>query len=271
MPNTAGRVDQLPATSASSTFRELLSKADVRAAMASDSVPLPLPEDREGYHADRHLDYWLSGFKDAQHLLEQVHLPARGVRHLDLGGCTGRVARHVATLRPEWEVTLADINPAYVQWVGKHAAGKYKAIQTNPEPPLPFGARSLDLVSAYSVFSHIDHNDEAWLAELARVLKPGGFAYLTILDEASWEYTRTHDWFAQSMSRSGKEQEFLRKLAAGGIPEEKYVVVNSDNEAYNCCVFLRRSYVERVWSKHFKNLRFDVGGHEYQTIVVASN
>ena len=37
---------------------------DLESYIADDPYPIPTTADREGYHGDRHYDYWLSGLKD---------------------------------------------------------------------------------------------------------------------------------------------------------------------------------------------------------------
>lgn len=68
-------------------------------------------------------------------------------------------------------------------WCEAKLAGQFR--RTRLEPPLPYGDAQFDLVYALSVFTHMhEENARAWLAELARVVRPGGLALLTYLDEA---------------------------------------------------------------------------------------
>ena len=48
------------------------------------------------------------------------------------------------------------------------------------EPPLPYPGAAMDLVYGLSVFTHLSaaHQD-AWMGELARVVRPGGCALIT--------------------------------------------------------------------------------------------
>src|SRR5437763_7108256 len=55
-------------------------------------------------------------------------------------------------------------------------------------PSLPLPGRYFDVITAFSVFTHIDEDlESAWLLELRRILTPGGLLYVTIQDEAFWE------------------------------------------------------------------------------------
>ena len=53
-------------------------------------------------------------------------------------------------------------------------------------PFLPIEDRTFDLISAMSVFTHIDETETSWLLELWRILKPGGIAVVTIHNEDTW-------------------------------------------------------------------------------------
>jgi SAM-dependent methyltransferase len=54
-------------------------------------------------------------------------------------------------------------------------------------PPLSLPAGSLDLVYAMSVFTHIADGWSAWLAEMHRLLAPGGTLIASYLGEGMWE------------------------------------------------------------------------------------
>src|SRR5262245_45049214 len=60
-----------------------------------DHMPIPSTQDREGYYGDRHFEYWLSGLRDYSLVKGALStLSWKGLRVLDFGGATGRVARH---------------------------------------------------------------------------------------------------------------------------------------------------------------------------------
>jgi SAM-dependent methyltransferase len=102
---------------------------------------------------------------------------ARCGRILDFGCGCGRVVRHWRTL--PGEVHGSDLQPALVEWCRRHLP--FGRFETNGlEPPLPYGDARFDLVYALSVFTHLPERLQGrWMAELARVLAPGGFLLLT--------------------------------------------------------------------------------------------
>ena len=98
---------------------------------------------------------------------------------LDFGCGVGRVLRHWP--QPE-RVALhgTDINPALIQWSAAHLPfAKFATNET--APPLEYADSTFDLVYALSVFSHLPEDlQTAWIDELARVLKPGGYLLITV-------------------------------------------------------------------------------------------
>jgi SAM-dependent methyltransferase len=247
----------------------LLSEKVVRDLIESDEMPMPAAGDREGYFEDRHLEYWLSGYYDALRLMELSDPTAdrTGItRCLDFGGCSGRVMRHIARV-PTYEAWLCDINAIYIDWLDEYSTREIRAFQNRPYPTLPFEPNTFDFVCAFSVFSHIAEGEVHWLLELRRIIRPGGALYLTVLDDASWEYSRTQDWLIRSLAR-GTEDERLRHDIAGDIPVDRYILRYSTSDTYNCNVFYKRSFLERKWLPHFAAAKFIPHGHAYQTSLI---
>jgi hypothetical protein len=80
----------------------------------------------------------------------------------------------------------------------------------DPEPPTVLGDASVDALLAFSVFSHLSGGaHEAWAAELGRILAPGGFAAVTVLDEAFFGQVAG----AQAAVKSGEADDFATSLA----------------------------------------------------------
>lgn len=239
----------------------------VQEALRTDDMVLPAPEDREGYYETRHLEYWLSGYYDAAQLHKLLpRLNVDNVAYLDLGGCSGRVARHMAR-HARIETWLCDINASYIDWLDRHSTRDIRAFQNRPVPALPFDGGTFDVISAFSVFSHIAEGELHWILELKRILRPGGFLYLTVLDEATWEHVRTQQWLIASIARGTAEAGFRKDLQSA-LPSDRYVIRYSDADAYNCNVFYRRRYMESKWGRHFSSLEFVPMGHFFQTCAI---
>ncbi len=110
---------------------------------------------------------------------------------LDLGCGSARVLPHVAALAPTATCTGCDVDTAAITWAARHYP-KLSWVASPFEPPLPFADRSFDLVYSISVFSHLGEElQDRWLAELRRLLRPGGVALLSVHGSHAFEQFRT--------------------------------------------------------------------------------
>jgi ubiquinone/menaquinone biosynthesis C-methylase UbiE len=101
--------------------------------------------------------------------------PLEDARVLDFGCGWGRIAR----------LFLKDIKPTHLSGVNvresivttaHELAPKLNFRKIEPFPPLPFiAASTIDMVVANSVFSHLSEEAvQQWIAEFARIIRPGG-------------------------------------------------------------------------------------------------
>jgi SAM-dependent methyltransferase/glycosyltransferase involved in cell wall biosynthesis len=100
-------------------------------------------------------------------------------RALDWGSSSGRVTRWLAAAYPEVDWHGADPNEGAIAWARRHLPEA--TFHVSPQdPPLPFADGHFDLVLAVSIWSHYGAGSAlAWLAEMHRVIKPGGHLWLT--------------------------------------------------------------------------------------------
>ena len=78
-----------------------------------------------------------------------------------------------------------DVNPAQIEWDRANVPG-VTFFLSRLEPPLEFAADDeFDLIIAASVFTHIPLDAQsAWIAEMRRVLRPGGYFLCTLAGAA---------------------------------------------------------------------------------------
>lgn len=139
---------------------------------------------------------------------------------LDLGCGPARVLPHVATLAPDAVLSGCDIDRAAIEWASRHHP-RLDWSTNRFEPPLPYGDGSFELVYSISVFSHLDEPfQDRWLAEVRRVLRPGGIALLSVHGSPAFEQFRRR---AVSTAWCRRDAFDRRSLAADEFLFEPYV------------------------------------------------
>lgn len=222
-------------------------------ALEKDPFPTPTPKLREGYNPNSPFHYWWSGYSDylrLQQMVERYYQGDRPATYFDFGCSSGRVLRHFAA-QTELQVSACDIDLLNVRWVQRHLPRRIRIFQNSSLPHLPVEDNSIDVFSAYSVFSHIDVWEEAWLAEVRRVLRPGGLAYITIQSQHTWDRVAERE---KSLERLlGFEVSPEMVLTAEDfqkpMPYERIVFFLKKFELY-VNTFMSTEYVEREWSRY---------------------
>jgi SAM-dependent methyltransferase len=110
-----------------------------------------------------------------------------GKRVLDFGCGAGRSLAVFTDLAERAEFVGCDLHEPSIAWAKAHLSPPFEFFTNGPEPPLDQPAASFDLVWGVSVFTHVTENWAPWLAEIHRVVKPGGLAMFSFLGQAMWE------------------------------------------------------------------------------------
>jgi SAM-dependent methyltransferase len=185
-------------------------------------------------------------------------------RILDWGVGCGRIARHFLE-RGHRNLYGADIDSMNIEWLHDNF-GWDGAVRVDFDPPMPYPDGHFDVVYGSSVFTHLSEKDHvSWLMEIARVLKPGGFAFLTVCTEPGVYITHYKE-----MTRSG---EFLRRYLESGFFdfEAQNVGVDAGRAGYYRRVAHTRSFILRNWSRHFIIRRILPCYMEHQDLVILQN
>lgn len=178
---------------------------------------------------------------------------------LDFGSGWGRITRFFLRDTRRDNIIGLEVDPGFVD-ISNRLFGGANFQVCNPQPPTPFANGSFDVVSAYSVFSHLsEETSRQWVTEFARLLKPGGLFIFTTRNEAFLDTCRQlslmgnlnhhqsilagmfDNWEdARWKFRSG---EFLhRGLGGGGVRDASYYGES----------FIPRAYIEREYGKDFE-------------------
>lgn len=248
---------------------------DLEAYIHRDALPIPPTANREGYHGERHYDYWLSGLKDYLLIKTRVqpYLPTLGqdTPILDFGCATGRVLRHFHCQEEGIPLWGCDLNVNHISWNTQYLGTGIRFFPNTIYPSLPLEDRSVALVYAMSVFTHIDDYELAWLAELRRVLKPGGIAYVTVHTDHTWQAIGPNHalyYVLMWLKSQNTGYNISDELFAKPMPEERIAFTWKAGDHKEANVFHAEKYLRSQWSNYFDVLEIIHEGSDYQDVVL---
>lgn len=132
---------------------------------------------------------------------------------LEWGCGPGRIIRHLPDILPGVRLYGSDYNAESIAWAQHNIPG-VQFVTNGLQPPLPFEGAIFDFVYAFSVFTHLaEHTCLAWADELHRVLRPGGWLFLTTSGDMSAQYLLPHErraydaagfWYRDKMTEGKK-------------------------------------------------------------------
>lgn len=167
---------------------------------------------------------------------------------LDFGCGCGRVTLAArGRLAPDAALCGTDIDPEAVEWCRTQYPGAARFVTNGELPPMPFPDASYDLVYSVSVFTHLPEEMQlAWLEELRRVARPGGFLLLSFHGGNYRHCVPAAD--QEAYRRSGFY--YLRVGDTPGLP------------GFYQAAFHTEGYVRSVWSRFFDVLEVRPAGLE---------
>lgn len=238
---------------AKSKYKKELIAEEVENGLRFDISDIPPLKARAGYHGADHFEYWLSGVRDYQRLMHfwstYQGLQPPGT-FLDLGGSSGRVARHMAARHPEMKVILPDIEVLAIEWALKYLPENVMAFQNLIVPPLPIADGSVDYLSSFSVFTHMDNYEYSWLAECRRIINPDGLLYITAMTERCWDAFMNLDWRYRTLLNS---VEGFEKYPRGcPMPGDRVALL--DKSGSYGTTFHSTKHINDVWGRFFEIL-----------------
>jgi SAM-dependent methyltransferase len=157
--------------------------------VGADGLPLPPPRLRllvDGRSADAE-HFLLIGAQMAASIRAAATAagapPERMNAVLDFGCGCGRVARHWADVAKP-RILGCDRDERPLGWC-EDTLPFLRAVRNQLAPPAPYPPQSFDLIYALSVFSHLSESlQHRWVAELRRLLRPGGLLVVSVLGDA---------------------------------------------------------------------------------------
>jgi len=249
---------------------ELLGGQTLAQYVARDTYPIPDVADREGYNQNFNARFFMTGLADF--LKIGVAAKKHGVdinSYFDFGCASGRVLRHFCAQSDIPNLWGSDINGRHIRWLNDYLPPRLKIIHNNCVPQIPIADNSIDVVSAFSVFTHIDTFETAWLAELYRILKPGGLCYLTVHNEDTWALLQNADENNGLLKRFRQVDPNFDELLKHPIPVERKCFRYTDVGPYRALVVHSNAYLKKTWGRFFDILELQGKAHGYmQTVLI---
>jgi SAM-dependent methyltransferase len=202
-----------------------------------DGMPIPPPDMITLVAGTDDLDwFWKSGQLGANSLLEILQKNGLAMEKfkavLDFGCGIGRVLRHFRNVRgPQFYGT--DYNPQLIGWCQHNL--RFARFSTNPlVGRLQYSDGQFNFIYALSVFTHLrEEQQHFWIKELSRVLKSGGYMFIT---------THGSQHYFQNMSADD-----LMRFKNGEL-----IVYSGDVAGTNICTaFHPERYVRDVLARDF--------------------
>jgi len=161
-----------PASIASETLRQKLHR-------------YPMPVIELAPYSEASLLYHLqSGLTNAreisEYMAEHFASPSRRLAVLDFGCGMCRILRYLMQFVPQHVYYACDVNDPAIQW-DRRTFLAANFLRIGAEPPVRLPDASMDVIYAFSIFTHYSEAVHLrWMEDLARLLKPGGLLIVTI-------------------------------------------------------------------------------------------
>ena len=191
--------------------------------------------------------------------------PQELTRVLDFGCAAGRMLRFYPRSEGTSELWGVDINAKHINWCQLNLSPPFSFATTTTAPHLPFGDGYFDLIYSGSVFTHISDLADAWLLELRRIVRKGGYLYITIHDKRTVEVLLTkykdHPLFTEFV---GLVRSFCERT---GVRSQNYAYFTILADPISQ-VFYNEDYLVRKWSQWAEVLSITPEAHYHQAALV---
>ena len=255
---------------------EVLDSSELTFSQRFQTIPAHLMQKVNGYLSEPLFMDLGRGTTDL--IIASVNGVADKAKILDFGCGLGRVFSAMLSKRPQAEITAFDIDPLVLYYC------RYLYPQLEISLVvwiLELPTNSYDLFYAILVFTNLDATTDYWLAEIHRLLKPNGKAFLTYHDETvfdemirqgktgfphtfeafSWLSNTSQTLLAKANISASEESANLPSgLSRFGIPtdtplKDRYIMKHTENVAEGStgmATFYTTSYWKELLGKFFE-------------------
>lgn len=207
-------------------------------------------------------------------------LDSRGIRIgsdwviLDFGSCWGRISRFFMRDVPKRNIQGVDVEKEFVD-ICNNLFDSYAFSVCQAMPPLEVVSSSVNLICAYSVFSHLSEAAFlAWLREFSRILKPGGIIAFTTRNEEFMDYCASLN--SSKGELSGYQLALATAVGGNTSLRQKYragefIFVSSHgvsgggsmNESFYGEAFIPQVYIQNRLAEEFETIDYKPIGQAY--------
>jgi ubiquinone/menaquinone biosynthesis C-methylase UbiE len=189
-------------------------------------------------------------------------------QYLDFGVGWGRIMRmFFKDLNPD-NIYGVDITPEILSVCQNlMTIGTLKL--SKPRGSLDFNEKTFDLVTAYSVFSHLsEDNGIHWIREIHRVIKPAGLFVITTLSSSFVQLCldviknpNSSEW-AQQLAISVNKSYPDHKSLLANFPKDQllYLSIGGGFESMGSddygWAMVQKDFIQKQWSKYFDIIEF---------------
>jgi SAM-dependent methyltransferase len=174
---------------------------------------------------------------------------------LDFGCGCGRIIRAFRHFLPSQNLYGTDIDPEAIEWLRTN----YRDIAefaVNPHlPPMPYKEETFDFIYSISIFTHLPEEMQfAWLEELRRITKPGGYLILTTHGETYY-------------GKLAHEKQTIIKKRGFYYNEDENIKTEGLPVFYKVS-YHSHDYIRNEWGRFFDILRMFADGLDHQDIIL---
>lgn len=230
--------------------------------------PVPPKNLLLGYSNDQE-KYLQAGERDVDKMFEIIQSLGKALpdaaKILDFGCGSGRMIRWIGKHTQNATIFGTDIDGNNIAWCRANLRPEITFMVNTTVPHLPFEDNLFDFIYSGSVFTHIEDTTESWLAELRRVIKPGGFLYITIHDHETIRILE-NEWKGTSsaMTFKPKSQEDYNNFSKSNF---SFFTINRWNDSQ---VFYDIPYFKDMVKPFFDILSITERAYGKQTGVLLS-
>ena len=246
----------------------------------SDPGPLPPPELIEKVGSPDERAYRAQGLKLFHDLLRALgrHTSLETIRSmLDWGCGCARVAVHFLRLPEGPKVFGCDVVVESIQWCQHNLPqGRFSVIDFFP--PTQYQEGQFDLIIGCSVLTHLTEDmQRRWLAEIRRILAPGGWLLASTLGEHAFravvegDLSRPGFWRRASSPETRRRDQVLKAWNERGFVDEREnrSLEGSLPRGLYRNVYQTRQATERICSETFEVAEhIELGMGSYQDLAV---